>query len=132
MKAEYIAHSKAEAERRRYYKFKETNPFKWKCGKVRSRAKSLGVPFDLTPEYLEYLWTGYCPITNTRLEWTADRTNERAAELDRIVPHKGYVKGNVVFITRRMNRLKNNATWQELHQLISWLKEKEECLGHAS
>ena len=132
MKAEYIAQQKAEIERQRYKRHKSQQPFKWKCTRVKHRAKVLGVPFDLTPEYIENLWTGYCPISHVKLEWDTDRTNEQAAELDRIVPNKGYVKGNVVFISRRMNRLKNNATWLDLYQLANWLKEKERCLDHAS
>jgi len=40
-------------------------------------------------------------------------------ELDRIIPHKGYVRGNVRFISSRANNLKNNATKAEIAALYA-------------
>lgn len=61
-------------------------------------------------------------MTGAPLHWHTDRKDESAAELDRLVPALGYVKGNVAFISRRINRLKNDATLQELERLVEWLK----------
>lgn len=48
-------------------------------------------------------------------------TSEEAAELDRFIPNKGYV----TFISRKVNRLKNNASIEELERLIDWMKKFE-------
>lgn len=110
--------------RARYHRYKISNPFKWKCGKTKSRARSLKIPFDLTSEYLESIWTGYCPISLVKLQWDTSRLNPDAAELDRIIPELGYVKGNVVFLSRRINRIKSDASFEEIKKLGEWLGSK--------
>jgi hypothetical protein len=42
--------------------------------------------------------------------------------LDRIVPHLGYVPGNVVVVSHRANFIKNNATVDELELIARNLK----------
>lgn len=40
-------------------------------------------------------------------------------------PARGYIKGNVAFLSRRANRLKNNTTISELKQLLDWMEKHE-------
>jgi hypothetical protein len=112
--------------RARYENHKRTNPFKHKATRAKARALSLHVPYDLTPEYLESVWTGICPVLHTPISLLEQKNNEYAAELDRFIPSKGYIQGNVHFLSRRANRLKNNVTTKELQQLIDWMKEHED------
>lgn len=105
----------------RYKSHKKESPFKWKCTRAKSRAQSLKLAFDLTPEYLESIWTGICPVLKVELEWDTDRSNPNAAELDRILPEKGYVKGNVAFLSRRINKIKSDARYHEILSLGNWL-----------
>jgi hypothetical protein len=109
-------------QKNRYEKYKQDSFFLYKNTRAKSRAASLGVPFDLTPEFLESIWTDYCPITGKLMSPQANRSDEAAPELDRIVPEKGYTKGNVAFISRKMNRIKNNVSIQELELLLKWMK----------
>jgi hypothetical protein len=44
------------------------------------------------------------------------------AHLDRINPEKGYVIGNVNWISGRANRIKYNATIYELESILSYMK----------
>ena len=83
------------------------------------------VPFDLTAEYLASIWTGVCPVFGVAIYLGTDRADERAAELDRFTPELGYVEGNVAFLSRRANRLKNNTTTLELKQLLKWMEDYE-------
>ena len=67
-----------------------------------------------------------CPVLGVEISITEkDRSDEFAAELDRFEPDKGYVKGNVTFLSRRANRLKNNVTAVELKQLLTWMEHRE-------
>lgn len=109
----------------RYIKHRQTEPFKHKATRARSRAQYLKVPFDLDAEYLENIWTGICPVLQIPISLLEQRDNEFAAELDRFIPNKGYVKGNVHFLSRKANRLKNNVTTKELQQLLDWMKQHE-------
>ena len=43
-------------------------------------------------------------------------------ELDRIIPEKGYVKGNVAWISGKANRIKSDYTKQELSDKIRILQ----------
>lgn len=51
---------------------------------------------------------------------------ECKAELDRLVPSKGYVKGNVRWISRRANRIKSDATIDELKKILKYMEEQIE------
>jgi len=112
-------------QRSRYEVYKKRNPFLHKCNRAKSRASQLKLPFNLTPDYLESLWTGTCPITGEAISFVErDRSDEFAAELDRFVPALGYVQGNVSFISRKMNRLKNSATTEQLQKLLDWMYDR--------
>ena len=44
--------------------------------------------------------------------------------VDRIIPNKGYVKGNVTWMSMRANYIKQDASSKELSLVASWLKKK--------
>jgi len=117
---------KNDINRSRYEVHRREQPFKLKATRARARSKLLGTPFDLDAAYLESIWTGVCPVLGLTIYLhEKNRLDEFAAELDRFAPEKGYVKGNVHFLSRRANRLKNNATTAELQRLIDWMKKHE-------
>lgn len=47
--------------------------------------------------------------------------------LDRIVPEKGYVLGNIAVISHKANAIKQNATAEEILRVAIWLKQN--CPG---
>lgn len=94
----------------------------WMLKKSESRKNNLD--FDLTPEYLESIWTDYCPIFGLKfvpLKFKEKKLNANP-ELDRIIPEKGYIQGNVVFISARANRIKYDASVEELEAILNWYK----------
>jgi hypothetical protein len=111
-----------DSQRARYGAYKRDSYFKHKCSRAKSRSQYLKVPFDLTPEYLESIWTGDCPILKVEIKKETNRLDDYAAELDRFHPERGYVKGNVFFLSRRINRIKNDAKIDELIRLVEWMK----------
>jgi hypothetical protein len=52
--------------------------------------------------------------------------------LDRIDPSQGYIKGNVVVISHKANRLKNDAGLAELRALVAWLESPRTVPDHAA
>ena len=115
-----------EIQKARYKSHRSKNPFLHRCTRAKSRAKHLGVPFDLTPNYLESIWTGACPILGVDLNLVTDRSDEHAAELDRFIPELGYVEGNVHWLSRKANRIKNNTSIEVLENLLEWMKDVED------
>lgn len=79
----------------------------------------------MTPDYLEALWTGVCPIFGTELVFASlGRGSTVSAHLDRINPDPlvGYIPGNVAWISGRANRIKYNATVEELRLIADWME----------
>lgn len=69
---------------------------------------------DFTIKREDYPVPAFCPVLGIPL----DRSDvEHAPSLDRIDNTKGYVDGNVVVISNRANKLKKDATVEELQKL---------------
>ena len=102
---------------------RDENYFEQYCITKKSECKRKGLPYDLDPEYLESIWTGTCPIFNVPISKNVKGIGSvNSAHLDRFVPEKGYVKGNVTWICGRANRIKYDATIEELKQIIKWME----------
>lgn len=106
-----------------WYQNKEANKsldekLKETLARVKNRAKLKAVPFDLTLDDLKKLYTPTCPILNIELNWYNPKNEGGRAEdtpaLDRIDPKKGYVRGNVAFISTLANMMKSSATRKQL------------------
>ena len=85
---------------------------------AKQRAKRSNLPFDLKRE--DVTVPAFCPALGLRLRPGNGRPQDNSPTLDRIVPEKGYVKGNVIVVSMRANRLKSDATIQELRQIASF------------
>lgn len=91
---------------------------------AKKRAKRLGLPFDLTAEYLRSVWPvdGRCPVLGFRMLWDTEDGAEIAPSLDRLNREAGYVKGNVAVISGRANRIKSDAHWIELEKIAAYAR----------
>lgn len=97
----------------------------YNCRKIKERAKTNGVPFDITPEDIEI--PEFCPILGIKLTWDDD--NKRSTpSVDRFIPKKGYVKGNIEVISMRANTLKSDGSFEEIEAVYRWMKAKREKL----
>ena len=90
-----------------------------------SYCKKRDIPFELDAEYLESIWTDYCPISGVKFE-RGNKLSPNCPNLDRIINKEGYVKGNVHYISAKMNRIKDNSTIEELESLVEYLKSIKE------
>jgi hypothetical protein len=87
----------------------------------KSESKKKRLDFNLTPSYLEGIWTEECPVFNKPFV-RFDKTNDMSPALDRVDPSKGYVKGNVRYISARANRIKYDASVEELKQVLAYVE----------
>lgn len=95
----------------------------FKCRLKRSEAKKKGWDFDLTPEYLEEIYTGVCPVYGVPFVMF-DKHHPNCPTLDRMDSSKGYVKGNVNWISFRANRIKYDATPEELKMILDYMTKE--------
>ena len=105
-------------------RWKYDNPEKVMLYAARTRATEKGIPFDIDVE--DIVIPDTCPILGIKLEKTSGQPGAGSPSLDRIVPEKGYTKGNVQIISHRANSLKGNATADELMAIAKYCKEQED------
>lgn len=81
---------------------------------ARNRAKKSGVPFDITANDIHV--PELCPLLQIpiRQNLGANAPCDNSPSLDRIIPELGYVRGNVMLISYKANKMKSNATKEEL------------------
>lgn len=56
----------------------------------------------------------YCPILGLELEYSKSLNSWNCASVDEIIPEKGYVKGNIIIMSRLANMMKNCANFEQL------------------
>lgn len=67
-------------------------------------------------------WPLFCPILGIELDWFAEKTKENSPSIDRLDPKKGYTPDNVVIMSWRANRLKNDGYSFEHKAIADYMK----------
>lgn len=84
--------------------------------RTKTRAKSRGIPFNLTIE--DIVIPPVCPVFGTPFEMGNHKTT---ASIDRVIPALGYVSGNIRIISNRANMIKGDADAFEIRAVADWL-----------
>ena len=89
---------------------------------AKSRAKKFGL--DFTIELKDIVSPEFCPALGIPLKRAVGRgaNSDFSPSLDRLIPSLGYVRGNVVVLSKKANQIKNNATVYELEKIAQWLR----------
>lgn len=113
--------SKGELQRR------IENPDTWlssKLAQYKHRANADGIPFDIDADHIKWLYEkqqARCFYTDYPLHWGHNPQNKwLATSVDKVVPEKGYVRGNVVLAQTRINAAKSDLT---LYEMELWMTE---------
>lgn len=94
--------------------------------RLKNSAKKRGIPFDLSLGDLEELSIPLtCPILNIPLAFNTGRAQDNSVSYDRKDSTKGYTKDNLVVISWKANRLKNNASEEELRKISNFYSERK-------
>jgi len=87
------------------------------------RAKVQDVPFNITKKDLD--WPTHCPVLGMELVYRGDANagglQAGSPTIDKILPSEGYIKGNVMVMSHLANRMKNNATPEQLRTFAEWV-----------
>ena len=84
-------------------------------------AISAGIEWDIDFGDLEFPVT--CPILGIEIDYWADTRQENSVSFDRIDSTKGYVKGNVLIMSWRANRIKNDGTAEEHKKIYEFMQK---------
>lgn len=112
-------------EKRATHSAKIKGDYKWYCRKLltqlKARAKQNDLPFNLSVEDLVHEYDaqdGKCHYTGKDLDFTL-KCSEKGMphrdfpSVDRKIPSRGYVLGNIDWVTYAVNRMKNDLTEEE-------------------
>lgn len=89
------------------------------------RAKDKNVPFNLIED--DIVIPEPCPVLGIPLRKNVGKPKDDSPTLDRLVQELGYVRGNVHIISFRANKLKNDATPDELDAVARYARQG--CIG---
>jgi len=110
-----------EGQRRRAHE-KGASAKRMMVSRAKSRAAKRGIPFDLKPTDFEI--PDICPVLQIPINCNVGNGGgANSPSLDRIIPERGYVSGNVVVISKRANSIKTDASWEEIQMVANWLRE---------
>jgi len=91
---------------------------------IKHRAKKRNIPFNITLD--DIIIPEKCPVLGTPLRFTelnqAMTHRENTPSVDRIVPSLGYTKGNITVISHKANRIKADASIDEVRKLLQWME----------
>lgn len=85
---------------------------------ARRRAAAAELPFNIAPE--DIVVPELCPVLGIPIFLTRGKAGPNAPSLDRIIPEDGYVRGNVIVVSWRANRLRSDGTSAELSAVAAY------------
>ena len=93
------------------------------CGARRTSTRDK-VPFAIVEQDIINILPSdnICPVFKRSFVYGNKRLT---MSLDKIIPEKGYVNGNVQIISKLANVMKSNATWEELILFRNWINKLE-------
>lgn len=83
---------------------------------LKQRARTRNLEFNLVPK--DIILTEICPILGVPLVYRGKQHSFNAS-VDRINNSKGYVKGNIIVISKKANTMKNDASFEQLKSFCS-------------
>jgi acetyl-CoA carboxylase beta subunit len=107
------------------------NPIPQILSNAKIRSKEKNIFFDIDTEYLKSIFPkdNMCPVLNIPFQMgylnENKKNRDQSPSLDRIVPEKGYVKGNLVFVCDLVNRVKSNSSMEILEKVLNFYKKIE-------
>lgn len=93
---------------------------KWLWLLAKDRARERGIEFAITAA--DIVIPEMCPVFGTRLTPGTPTDKDNSPSLDRLDPGRGYVPGNVVVMSYRANRIKNDGTAAEHRAIAAFLE----------
>jgi len=100
----------------------------------KSRAKIAGIEFTLTRNDIADMSVPItCPALGIPIRVERGSRTDNSLSIDRIDSKRGYTPDNVVFVSWKVNRLKNDATVVEMRKMVMFyenLLEEQEFVNN--
>ena len=117
-----------ECEKKRFKEAYKKDPIPQMLSNSKIRAKAKKLPHNITSDDIREVWPkdNICPVLKKPFEmgFKSGKTKSMAPSLVKIIPSKGYTKGNIVVISDIVNRLKSDASLEDLKKIINFYIKK--------
>lgn len=87
----------------------------------RSDARKNNIPYTL--DISDIVIPDICPVLGIPIVANQPISSDYSPSLDRFIPELGYIQGNVYVISNRANRIKNDASVEEIRLLLKWMEQ---------
>jgi len=104
----------------------ELNIMKRKLNSAKDRAVKNNLSFNITEQDIKDVWPidNKCPALDIEfIIGGFDTMNYDSPSLDRIIPNKGYVKGNIQIVSALANNIMSNATPEQVIKVGQYFKK---------
>ena len=101
---------------------KQNDPAAFLYSWAKQRAKKSGIAFTITK--MDIVIPSVCPVLGIPLKPSEGAPSFDSPTLDRFDASRGYEPNNIMVISKKANTIKNNATIEEIEQLVAWVEEK--------
>lgn len=88
--------------------------------RAKKRAECKGLEFNIEPN--DIIVPEVCPILGIKIDRSVNGKKENSPSLDRKDLTKGYTKENITVISNRANRIKSDATLEEITLIMKYMK----------
>ena len=121
-----------DCERKRIIRDYRKRPYIQIYSAIKIRAKRKNIPFKISQEYLKNLLLNApkkCPALGIKMTISAAHPNasriksDSSPSVDRIIPEKGYVEGNLVVVSDLANKIKTDATPDQIRKVADYYKK---------
>jgi len=105
--------------------------FKLLWSNLKSSAKKRGIPFDLAPSDIDEIGIPIlCPVLGIPLQFHRHQLQDDSISFDRIDSTKGYTVDNIIVVSYRVNKLKSDATLDEMRKIIAYYEFLDKSQQH--
>lgn len=111
-----------EKARENLQRWRVRNRVRNSLANIKHRAKRAGMPFDLKPS--DIVIPERCPVFGLKLRIGCGARSDASPSIDRLIPKRGYVRGNVRVISDLANRIKNTGTPRQHRLVADWLERE--------
>ena len=111
-------------EKKRAEKNYKKNPIPQMLSNSKIRAKEKQVPHTITTSDIEKVWPkdNRCPVLKSPFDmgYKFEKNKSLAPSLDKIIPEKGYVPGNIAVVSDIVNRVKADASIEDMKKILDY------------
>lgn len=95
--------------------------FKFLWTHLKASAKKRNIPFDLKPSDIDLIGIPItCPVLGIPIYFHREMVKDDSISFDRIDSTKGYTVDNLIVVSYRANKLKSNATLDEMKKIVNF------------